>query len=360
MTPYWVLLILFAFAALVGGARLSAMSAGTAIYPTKPPRDYLLIFGAVLVALMIGFRYQVGGDWQAYRRMYMLAFYHSAGEMIQRGDPAYMLLSWGSEQVHGGLLLVDLVCGALFSWGLYRLAKMQPEPWLAMLVAVPYMIIVVAMGYSRQAVALGILMAGLARLMQGGSVISFLPYVAAAALFHKTAIIVLPVTILGVYRRQVFPILGAAIVGYILYTYLLKSALGDLVQNYIVAQYSSHGAAIRVLMIASAAVVFFVFRSRLRFNEVESKIWRNFSLASFAMFGALFIVPSSTVVDRLALYLLPLQVAVIGRVSLITNEQVVGRLIVIVYSAAVLYVWLTYAYNSGEWLPYKFYPMPSL
>ena len=360
MIPYWTLFSLFAFAALAGGARVRLTDGGAATFSKSQSRDSLLLLGVILVALMIGFRYEVGGDWRAYDYMYKLAFYHSPGEMLELGDPAYMLLTWGSEQVGGGLLLINLVCGALFSWGLYRLARIQPEPWLAMLVAVPYMIIVVAMGYTRQAVALGILMAGLAGLMQGKGIISFIPYVAAAALFHKTAIIVLPVAIAGVYRRQVLPILAAAGFGYILYSYLLEGSLGDLVQNYIAAHYSSHGAATRVLMIASAAVIFFAFRTRLRFNEVERKIWRNFSLASFAMFAGLFIVPSSTVIDRLALYLLPLQVAVIGRLSLVTNEEFFGRILVIIYSAAVLFVWLTYAYNSGAWLPYKLYPLPYL
>lgn len=54
-----------------------------------------------------------------------------------------------------------------------RFARSQPDPWLAVLVAVPYLVIVVAMGYSRQAVAIGILLAGLGRLERGGSTLHF-------------------------------------------------------------------------------------------------------------------------------------------------------------------------------------------
>lgn len=358
MTPYWILFGVFAFAALVGGARLTPAGRGAAAYVrSESGGRILLVLGAVVVAFMIGFRYKVGGDWNAYDFMYKLAFYRSLGEMLQLGDPAYQLLTWVSQKIGGGLLFINLVCGALFSWGLYRLVRIQPEPWLAMLVAVPYMIIVVAMGYSRQAVALGLLMAGLARLMRGGSVLSFITFVAAAALFHKTAIVVLPLGIVGVYRRRVFPILAAAAFGYILYSYLLQGSLADLIQNYVGTGYSSQGAVTRVLMVTSAAVIFFTFRRRFKFGEVEEKVWRNFSIASFAMLAGLFIVPSTTVIDRLALYLLPLQIVIIGRLSLVTNEEFVGRILVIVYSAVVLFVWLTYAYNASSWLPYQFYPI---
>ena len=45
---------------------------------------------------------------------------------------------------------------------LIRFCLAQADPWLSVLIAIPYMVIVVAMGYTRQAVALGILMVGLA------------------------------------------------------------------------------------------------------------------------------------------------------------------------------------------------------
>jgi hypothetical protein len=346
MIPYWALFGLFAFAALVGGARLRLADRAAVVDGRGEPHSLLLIIGAAIVALMIGFRYRVGGDWGAYDFMYKLAFYHSFGE----------LLTWVSQQMDGGLLFIDIVCGVIFSWGLYRLVRIQPEPWLAMLVAVPYMIIVVAMGYSRQGVALGILMAGLAKLMRGGSALSFVPYVAAAALFHKTAIVVLPLGIIGVYSQRVIPILFAVGFGYLIYSFLLQGSLGELIQSYVGARYSSQGAITRVLMTTSAAALFYIFRTRLNFNQVEERIWRNFSLASFAMMAALFIVPSSTVIDRLALYLLPLQVAVIGRIPLVTDEEFFGRAVVIAFSGAVLFVWLMYADNSSYWIPYQFYP----
>ena len=98
------------------------------------------------------------------------------------GDPGYQALNWLVQEWNGEIWWVNSVSAAIFAWGLIRLCQNQPRPMLAVLVAVPYLIIVVAMGYTRQSIAIGILMAGLASLGRGGSVIRFAIYVAVAAL----------------------------------------------------------------------------------------------------------------------------------------------------------------------------------
>ena len=60
MIPYWALFSLFAFAALAGGARVPLTGGGAATFPKSQSRDSLLLLGVILVALMIGFRYEVG------------------------------------------------------------------------------------------------------------------------------------------------------------------------------------------------------------------------------------------------------------------------------------------------------------
>jgi hypothetical protein len=62
-------------------------------------------------------------------------------------------------------------------------------------------------------------------------------------------------------------------------------------------------------------------------------------------------------VDRLALYILPLQLAVMSRVPGTVINSLSGRLVVIAYSFAVQFVWLNYAAHAEYWLPYRFYPL---
>jgi hypothetical protein len=61
---YWLLFAYFSVAALVArdkplGSKL-ALSSG-------------LILGAVLIAVLVGFRYQVGADWPTYERLFSYA-----------------------------------------------------------------------------------------------------------------------------------------------------------------------------------------------------------------------------------------------------------------------------------------------
>ena len=126
--------------------------------------------------------------------------------------------------------------------------------------------------------------------------------------------------------------------------------------NYIEARYASQGAAIRVTMCAIPAVAFFLFKNRFRFEESERLIWRNFSLMSVALLVLLFVLPSTTAVDRISLYLLPLQLAILPRIAGIFTTRGLGAAFVVLYSFMVQFTWLNYAVHAAWWVPYRFYP----
>lgn len=260
-----------------------------------------------------------------------------------------------------GVWLVNLVCAGLFTWGLVRFARRQPNPWLVILVAVPYLIIVVAMGYTRQAVAIGFILAGLTD-FDRKPIYRFGFYLLAASVFHKSAIVVAPLIALTATRNRlvtgVILILSSVLVYYI----FVRASVDLLVKNYVVAEYSSSGAAIRVGMNIPPALIFLIYQRRFGIGEQQRKVWRNFALASIvALFGLL--LTSTTAVDRLALYLIPLQMFVLGRLPSVfpingrPNMQLV--ILILLYSAAIQFVWLNYADNVTAWVPYKLVPLSS-
>ena len=346
MLPYWLLFTYFAFGAFTETAKRSD---STRVYP-------LIIIGAVVIAVLIGFRFEVGADWRTYEFMFNFARHADFGRMLEVGDPAYQALNWIVYQLGAGLWGVNLICGAIFAWGLNRFAQVQPNPWLALLVAIPYMVVVVAMGYTRQAVALGILMAGLASVLRGGTLLKFALYVAAAALFHKTAVVAFPLVVLASRRNRALNLLLGVAASLLMYDLFLGDSMEHFVENYIEAEYSSQGAAIRVVMSLVPASLFFLFRKGLRFSAEEYLVWRNFSLAAFGLLVLLIALPSSTAVDRLALYVMPLQIAVLSRIPGTIMNQLPGKLAIIAYSFAVQFVWLNYAAHAEYWLPYQFFP----
>ncbi len=67
-------------------------------------------------------------------------------------------------------------------------------------------------------------------------------------------------------------------------------------------------------------------------------------------------LPSSTAVDRLALYILPLQVAILPRAAAAYFTRGAATMFVILYSAAVLFVWLNFSAHAEFWVPYQFFP----
>ena len=347
MFAYWALFSYF----MVGSLSERSSNRGHRI------SSFFLLVGAIVVVLLIGLRFQVGGDWSQYEQLFAYARFSNTRQMLEFGDPAYQLLNLVVADNGGDLWLVNLISGAIFTWGLYRLAKTQPDPWLVMLAAIPYLVVVVAMGYTRQAVAIGILMAGLASLLRGGSVFKYALYVAAAATFHKTAVVGLPLVIFVSGRSRLLNALFVLASGILFYDLFLSSATDDLFKNYVDAQYNSQGAAIRVAMSAIPASLFLLMRKRFAMNPREYIVWRNFAFASFALVALLLVLPSSTVVDRLALYILPIQLAIISRFPQLGFGSAFGRILAIGYSFAVLFVWLNFAVYATKWIPYQLYPV---
>ncbi len=344
LLAYWLIFGFFAIGALLGR---DERDRGTS--------KLFFLLGGVLLLLFIGFRYHVGGDWGAYERMFIMAGIRDAADMVRIGDPAYQLLNWTVQWFEWPFWVVNVVCGAIFTIGLLRFARLRSDPWLAVLIALPYLIIVVSLGYTRQAVAIGIVMTGLAAFQRGASVLRFALYVAAAALFHKTAVVAMLLVAFAGRRNNVVNLLivGASIV--LLYDSLLQDSMSRLMYNYVQTEFTSQGAAIRISMSLLPALLFLFRRRSFAFNERSDLLWRNFSLASLLLLAALLFTPSSTAVDRIALYLLPLQMAVLSQVPRVFAPSVLTRGLVILYAAAIQFVWLNFADNAYYWVPYSSY-----
>lgn len=345
MLVYWLMLGYFA--------------AGSFFY--RPPLSqkvgsFPLIVGAALVAVAIGLRYEVGADWEAYKFLFSYAGYAGLDRVLAIGDPGYQLLNWTVQRAGIDIWLVNLICGAIFSMGLFRFARSQPDPWLTFVVAIPYLVVVVAMGYTRQAAAIGILMAGLASLQRSSSVLRFTGYIAVAALFHKTVVAVLPLVVFASQRSRLLNVLAGIAGTVLLYDIFLSPSVEAFVRDYIEAEYSSQGALIRVVMNLVPAAALLMFRRRLPFSPIEGRMWTYFALAAGVMVFALAIVPSTTVIDRLSLYLIPLQLAVLPRLAHLLKQPNFGRFLVVCYAGSIMFVWLNYAVHAKFWLPYRIQP----
>ena len=225
--------------------------------------------------------------------------------------------------------------------------------------AFPYLITVVAMGYSRQGVAIGLEFLALLAL-QRDRLLQFLAWIALASTFHRTVLVlmILPASTLSASLRfsQLIRIVLLVGAGYCLYTAVIAPDIDYYVSGYIEAEYQSQGALIRVVLNLMPALAFLLYRSRFQLHPEMQRLWSLMSLMTVASAVGLFSVASSTAVDRLALYLIPLQIFVGSRIP---DARLFGippgtwKQLLVLFSLAVLLIWLLFAAHSQYWLPYR-------
>jgi hypothetical protein len=374
MIVYWLLFMLFALGAILAmrqaampayvEARNGTPTAANSAVATVRDSQKALLFAALVPIVLIGFRYQVGTDYPNYVEIFDRIARLSFSSSLREADVGYAALNWAVAQIGGGLWLVNLVCGILFTYGLIQFAKEQPNPWLAIVVAVPYLVITVGMGYSRQAVAIGMAMVGLAAISRG-SFAKFVFYVLLGALFHRSAVILIPIITMAYSRNRLLSI-ATGLLGSLLGYYVLTSGGGyeRLQESYIThALAESQGAVFRLAMNIPPAVLFLLYMRRFSPDDHQRMTYAIFSVGAFISLLLLIVFPrSSTPIDRMALYVIPLQLFVFSRApSVFANGQGVpsGPLTIgiILYSAIVEFVWLNYAAFAHDWIPYRFYPL---
>ena len=353
MWPYWFLFLVPAVQAVV-----KLRPVALALHGKHWSAPWRIVF--ILLTLMIGLRHEVGGDWASYLASIESMTNLSLGDAIsrKRADPADSLLSWFAEQLGYGVYLVNCVYAILFSWGLLTFCRKQPRPWLALTVAVPYLITVVAMGYSRQGVAIGVVMLGLVAL-ENKNTPKFVVWITLAAMFHKSAVILFPLAVLAGTQRRLLTQFWVGVTAVLLLGLLSQEYVDNLVAGYITEQYESAGAAIRISMNALPALIFLVRRQKFQLQPAQQKFWTCMAWGALAFVVLLYVSPSSTAVDRVALYWIPLQLFVWSRVPDAMGrpgEKNAGWVYAVVfYSMAVHFVWLFFAVHSKYWLPYQFY-----
>jgi hypothetical protein len=354
MWPYWILFLIPAIKA-VSNLRQSSKSTLVQCWSGL----WLVMY--FLLALMIGFRHEVGGDWSVYlENMNAKANLTLADVLaVRHGDPADNLFNWLAVESDFGIYFVNSAYGLLFSFGLIIFCRNQPRPWLAITVAVPYLITVVAMGYSRQGVAIGLAMLALVAL-ENKRVLKFLLWIALASTFHKSAVILVTLALLAGTKRRLFMLIWIAITAILLFNLLLQEYIDVFYKNYIGAEYESSGASIRIAMNALPAVLFLIFRKRFQLSSTQRSFWTWMSWGALLFVILLYISPSSTAVDRVALYWIPLQLFVWSRIPDALGHRSGANVgwvyAVVVYSALVHFVWLFFAQTAFAWLPYQFYP----
>jgi hypothetical protein len=337
----------------------------TALTSSLRREKILWLFVSLFFIVVIGFRYEVGGDWDAYLLGYENIQGRDFSQWRSFKDKGFYLINYLSYQLGFGIYGVNIFMATLFMIGLVRLSRKQFDPWLAFLISIPYLVIVVSMGYTRQAAAIGLVMLSISYLYDR-ELIKATIAILIAGLFHKTALLSLAALffISGGSFYLVFIVAIFIVISLIFPQYIssLMEYYGSLIEYYVLpemysngtVEYQSEGAFFRALNNAFFALIILIFKEKWKQYYNDYPLWRMVAIISIML---LFVVNEySTAVDRLLLYFSILQIVVIGRLPLLARDIIhpqVITLLVSMYSFAILSLWLAFATHAHHWNPYQ-------
>jgi hypothetical protein len=352
MWPYWGLFIVFAWPAIAGKT--------SAVMIRERLGDGVEISIFLFLTLMVGLRHEVGGDWGNYLEHYIFVSSTPLSIVLEKGESLYWLTMWMASYLDLGVHFANLIYSSIFCAGLVVFCKNQPRPWLALAISAPYLIIVIGMGYTRQSVALGLFMIALIEI-QRQNMLRYIGLILLASLFHRTAALLLPFAVFVPTKRKFINAALIILFSFYIYQNVLASQVDLFLQNYVLARYQSDGALVRILMNLLPAIIFLILRKSMILSGIERKIWTTIAAVAIASTLWLYLSPSSTAVDRMALYLIPIQIYVFCRLPDVIGSKGARRgwvFMVIFMYAMIQFVWLNYSnYSLTNWVPYKFYPL---
>lgn len=320
-----------------------------------PMRGKMLTLGLWIVALiyqiMIGLRYEVGGDRFAYQFMFDKIGASSLTEAFAYTEPAYVLLNWLFAQIGGNLYAVNFIVAIFFVSGLMRFAKTTPSPWLALVSITPYLVIAIGMSAARQSAAIGLVF----HLMAGwrSSLTRKVSISALAVAFHYSAVMAFIFVQQSIkmkfWLRIVLWGLGAAAAIPVLTS---TDAYAKYQTAYLERNIVSPGALMHVMLNAIPATLYLLLRRKWHKRFGNQELLPMLSVLSLV--GIFGIAVSSTGVDRLTLYLSPIQMMVYGYLPLLFGRRyrLFLSLPIIAYHLAVMYWWLNYANTAHAYIPY--------
>jgi len=356
MVIYWLYFIFPAVLALAGVARMPNQHTNYQ-YLNFKALWWIFIFSFII---LIGLRFEIGGDWDTYITIFLTSeSIKSLSDISLSQDPGYQLINYISASIGYGIYGVNLICASFFSYGLALFCRNLPRPLLALAVSVPYLVIVVSMGYSRQAVAIGLAMIGLVYLGRGKR-IKFSFYIFLAATMHKSAILLLPIAILASSRNRIFSFIWFGILVASFFLVFLADTISIIYSNYTNFEdpaSQSDGAFIRLAMNIVPSLLFLLFYKRFSIPDEEKRLWKWFSIISVGLMILFFVTPASAAIDRVALYMIPLQLVVFSYLpDIFGNKNAIHRwimILIIAYYALVQFIWLNFATHAHYWVPYK-------
>ena len=326
---------------------------------TDKNKYFFFIFLFIFFSIYIGLRVEVGGDWGNYYENYFvfldISIFDYINNHIFTKDPLFRLLNFVVVKFNGSYIFLNFILALIFSFTLLNFCFSKSKPFLLILLSLPYLINVVAMGYHRQAIAISLFMYAF-NYLENKENRKFILLVLIASLFHYTAFILVLLAFLNSNSYNIKNLIYVFIV-LLLIVIIAYDSIIALLTNYLSISYSSSGAYIRCFMNVLPGLIF-LYHYKKNFSQIKNKIlFKNLSILSITFFILLPLSPSTAMIDRFCLYLIPFQIILwMNIVDIFKSENnsnyIIFYLIIFLYYLAML-IWIYFGKFSIWWFPYN-------
>lgn len=317
----------------------------------------------LLLSIFIGFRDEIGVDWFQYLEIFERFGYRSVDFILTTNEPLYFLINWFSANIGQDLILVNIICGLIFSIGLVKYCKEQPFSWIALLVSLPVLIIMCSLGYTRQSAAIGFWLIALT-LLGKDYVAPSTFFIFISSLLHIPSLFLFSVPLSKLYTvikkpKYYIPILIVTPIIYNLTKERFSTSFYGLLFNYSDMIGNYNGYLFRAILPVFASFVFLTNIGKFRRIETN-KIINIYKLLSymtiiFVVIGTIF-NQYVVIVDRLGIYIYPIAIYVLTRIPIIKLYNISSfswRVLIVITTSCYTMFWLIFAVHASYFVPYR-------
>ncbi len=316
--------------------------------------NFIWIFIIFLLSIFIGFRDGVGGDWIHYENFYYnvpnINFKSVIGPSL-----VYVFINQISHYLGIQIVGVNFICAAIFMFALATFLNNTPNKWLSLAISFPIIIVVLSMGYTRQGLAFSFSLF-LIKALEDKKLFKSFIFIILSILSHKTGLFIASflLFIYFFYHKKYLLLILAIIIPFF-FGYFFLNFYKHLIYNYagLGQHFYSYGSLPRSILIFLIAILFILNKKKFKkMSEYQIFVYSTFAFMIIFLFP--FCFTTSTLVDRLLLYLYPLKLVFISFADF--KDKSIRFITFLISSIYFFYfiVWISFGKNSFSWVPYKF------
>lgn len=341
----------------------SALGLGASKRAASP----LLLLALAFLLWFMGARYLVGCDFNGYVRRFNIASDTLVlSEILGSAEPGFELLITSVKASGLDYMWLNIFASAIILFGFANFLKSFRFPLLILALLFPIMIVQLSMSGIRQGIAVALVMGSAASFIHGRRIQTAI-WILAAATFHSSAAIFLPLALVAGRRVSLARLIAAVVL-------LLPAAFflgGERFETYqdryvdqIYGEVSSGGALIRYAMILLPAAIFIA--NRKKFREAFPRQFELFTLfAIITLATGLTGFISSLALHRLNYYTMPFSIVMFAYASVVlggrrgANRLLFKMLPVALYGGYMLFWLATSEHADLCYIPYQSYSFGS-